>query len=550
MVFQKQIFILIGIIFSIAFSNAQMQSDQNLNAPSDSINSNYLAPRQIAITDSIVNYGKMFLNAPYHYGSPGSNSFDCSGFTSFVYRNFGYNLHRSSREQAEQFDTVKRDQLKTGDLVYFAGRRRSNRVGHVGIVIDAKETGEFNFIHAAVHSGVTISSSQEDYYTKRYIKANRVIGGNALFAANGSFSKNENNLSSFPTPFTNSVTQTQKVIPAQYHTVKLGESLPSIAYKYKTSINDLIKINNLTDDRVDTKQVLKIKDEEVVIVSEAKNTFSKKTSKVIDKKPDLEEKKIEPNPSNQSASNHVVKDGESLYSIAKMYNLTIDELKKFNNINKKSIYPGQELKLAQEIAETASTTSKIVETAKSDESIHKTETTKKIIKHKVKSGESLYSIAEDYNISIEDLKKLNNIETSNIQPGQKLKIAQPSETIGKETEKKSQTSSKNITHKVQSGESLYTISKQYDVSIDDLKKYNNIETSNIQPGQKLIISSGTEKAKVESVKKITHKVQSGDSYYSLAKTYGCSVEDLKEWNNKSENKIKIGDKIIIHTKNN
>ena len=160
MVFQKHIFILFCIVFSIAFSNAQMQSDQNLNAPSDSINTNYLAPRQIAITDSIVNYGKMFLNAPYHYGSPGSNSFDCSGFTSFVYRNFGYNLHRSSREQAEQFDTVKRDQLKTGDLVYFAGRRRSNRVGHVGIVIDAKETGEFNFIHAAVHSGVTISSSQ------------------------------------------------------------------------------------------------------------------------------------------------------------------------------------------------------------------------------------------------------------------------------------------------------------------------------------------------------------------------------------------------------
>jgi membrane-bound lytic murein transglycosylase D len=332
--------------------------------------------------------------------------------------------------------------------------------------------------------------------------------------------------------------------------VKLGESLPSIAFKYKMSLSDLMKINNLTDNRIDTKQILKIKEEEVVLVSEPKNSISSKTTKEIDKKTDLEETKFETKPTIQSAPTHIVKDGESLYSIAKTYNLTIDELKKFNNINKKSIYPGQELKLTQEIAETASKTSKTVETTKSEESINKIVTSKKVISHKVKSGESLYSIAKDYDVSIEDLKKLNDIETSKIQPGQKLKISQPSETITKESITKAEISSKNITHKVQSGESLYSIAKDYNVSIDDLKKLNNIENSNIQPGKKLIISTQVEKAKGESVKNITHKVQSGDSFYSLAKTYGCSVDDLKEWNNTSENKIKIGDKLIIHTKKN
>ena len=79
---------------------AGMPSEANIPSYKDSIRVNFFASNERAVNDSVVNFGKMFLKTPYHYGSPGISSFDCSGFTSHVYRNFGYNLERSSADQA------------------------------------------------------------------------------------------------------------------------------------------------------------------------------------------------------------------------------------------------------------------------------------------------------------------------------------------------------------------------------------------------------------------------------------------------------------------
>ncbi|HZK69395.1 MAG TPA: NlpC/P60 family protein, partial [Paludibacter sp.] len=132
MQFLKPFLLLFSLFFLLSFSGAIERKEPV--AISDTLHINYLSPGKVPLTDSIVNFGKVFLNTPYHFGSPGTSSFDCSGFTSYVYRNFGYNLKRSSAEQAEQFDTVQPEELKTGDLVYFSGRSHSKRVGHVGIV--------------------------------------------------------------------------------------------------------------------------------------------------------------------------------------------------------------------------------------------------------------------------------------------------------------------------------------------------------------------------------------------------------------------------------
>ena len=123
---------------------------------------------------NILDYAHTFRGVRYRYGSAGPHTFDCSGFTSYVYRNFGYELNRSSRGQVNDGVRVDRKDIQPGDLVFFGGRGGGRGIGHVGIVVNTDETG-FSFIHASVHSGITVSHSTEKYYAPRYRAACRVI---------------------------------------------------------------------------------------------------------------------------------------------------------------------------------------------------------------------------------------------------------------------------------------------------------------------------------------------------------------------------------------
>lgn len=110
----------------------------------------------------------------YVRGAKGPSQFDCSGFSSYVYRQFGYSLSASSRDQYTQGTPVDRKELRKGDLVFFTSRSSGKGVGHVGIVTEAdNETGRFKFIHASI-KGVKIDNC-EGYYAARYIGARRVI---------------------------------------------------------------------------------------------------------------------------------------------------------------------------------------------------------------------------------------------------------------------------------------------------------------------------------------------------------------------------------------
>lgn len=608
---QKLIFILSGLFLSVVSSTAGQLSINPSNA-SDSTKFDYVTPFQISIADSIINYGKLFLDTPYHYGSGGSSSFDCSGFTSYVFRNFGYSLQRSSASQAQQFDSVDRSELRMGDLVYFSGRARSSRVGHVGIVTKALENGQFEFIHAAVHSGVTISNSQESYYTKRFVKANRVIGIDRLLGVVPYMSKDEIPTTEPKTtiPFSSEVKQVRKYNPAKYHSVKSGETLSSIAHKYGISVSELKRSNDLKSNRINRRQRLKIRDEEIVVELEKAKT----TANIPNEESKIAEKdnaglvSAETNFHSPAATSHIIKKGESLFSISRFYNISVEELKKINNIKSGKIQPGQELILSQSIepvrnladskseiqqkttthkviaGETLSGISKmyhvtITELKKMNDlsgnslrpgqelkvnqtaAATVTESEKPVIEiktitHKVKNGESLFTISKKYKVTVEDLKNINNLSGSNIQPGQEIKICQVHESEEKEPETpKHVETSKSITHKVTKGESLSTISKEFNVSIEALKEMNNLTDNKIHFGQELIINQTVpEKNKRTTTladskpKSFSHKVKSGESYYSIAKKYGCTMNDLKEWNNKSGSKLSIGDHVLVYTK--
>lgn len=148
----------------------------------------------------------------------------------------------------------------------------------------------------------------------------------------------------------------------------------------------------------------------------------------------------------------------------------------------------------------------------------------------VKKGDSLYSIARLYDVSVADLKIANKLTSNVLSIGQVLKIPDIVE--------KSDTS----VYYVKKGDSLYGIAKSYGVSVEDIKKLNNLSNNNLSIGQELLIP-GLSSENVPSVKVYT--VVKGDSLYKVANLYGVSVDDLKSANKLSSSVLSIGQQLVI-----
>jgi LysM repeat protein len=251
------LFLLTGLtLFSFSYAQEVVESDTAFSIHSDT--SSYHIPTQQPeiIIDSLISFAKGYLRKPYNYRPYEHVRFDCSGFSSYVYGQFGYALKRSSAEQARQFNQIERTQLKTGDLVFFSGRRNNNLVGHVGIVVNTYENGKFDFIHASNQSGIVISHSDEDYYARRYIKAGRVINANTSISENAELAIQKpdqdttNNKEIYPE-------HNETPAPAlTYHDVQKGDTLYAIARKYGISVANLKKQNQLNTDKILPKQRL------------------------------------------------------------------------------------------------------------------------------------------------------------------------------------------------------------------------------------------------------------------------------------------------------
>lgn len=127
-----------------------------------------------AMIGDLLKEARRHIGKPYRHGMKGPNAFDCSGFSSYVYLQFGYKISPASRAQFTEGVKVDRKHLKAGDLVFFSSRSSGTNVGHVGIVVSANNsTGEFKFIHASI-KGVKIDDCR-GYYENRYIGARRII---------------------------------------------------------------------------------------------------------------------------------------------------------------------------------------------------------------------------------------------------------------------------------------------------------------------------------------------------------------------------------------
>lgn len=205
---------------------------------------------------------------------------------------------------------------------------------------------------------------------------------------------------------------------------------------------------------------------------------------------------------------YVVQKGDTLYSIANKLGTTVSELKKENNLTSNTLQIGEVLRIP---------TKEIYE---EEENIYI-----------VKKGDSLYSIANKYNTTVEELKRINNLTSNILSIGQVLKL--PSDKANN-VEKEENT----ISYTVKKGDSLYSIARKYDTTIDRIKDLNNLTTNLLSIGQVLLIPTDTN---LET----TYTVQKGDSLYSIAKKYNTTVDRLKQLNNLTSNLLSIGQILIV-----
>ena len=128
--------------------------------------------------NDIISTAMKFIGTRYRMGSTGPKSFDCSGFTSYVFGKQGVSIRRTSREQFAQGEEVRDlKDLQKGDLVFFGHRGgRGKPISHVGIVTDVDaETGSFNFIHASRRGVIVDKYPDASYYQKRFVSACRIL---------------------------------------------------------------------------------------------------------------------------------------------------------------------------------------------------------------------------------------------------------------------------------------------------------------------------------------------------------------------------------------
>lgn len=261
-------------------------------------------------------------------------------------------------------------------------------------------------------------------------------------------------------------------ITTNTYVVQKGDSLYSIANKLGTTVSELKKENNLTSNTLQIGEVLRIPTKEIYEGEE--NVY-------------------------------IVQKGDTLYSIAAANNTTVDELKKANNLTSNILSTGQLLKIPSALLPEST--------------------------YIVKKGDSLYSIANKYNTTIDELKRINNLTSNILSIGQVLKL--PSDKVS-DIEKEENT----ISYTVQKGDSLYSIARKYSTTIDKIKDLNNLTTNLLSIGQVLLIPTDTN---LET----TYTVQKGDSLYSIAKKYDTTVDRLKQLNNLKSNLLSIGQILIV-----
>lgn len=204
---------------------------------------------------------------------------------------------------------------------------------------------------------------------------------------------------------------------------------------------------------------------------------------------------------------YTVQKGDTLYRIANMFNTTVSELKRLNNLTSDTLKVGQVLLIREPIELPTTTTI-----------------------YTVQKGDSLYSIATAFNTTVDTIKQLNNLTSNTILIGQQLLVP------GSDNDNNEEIENYDI-YEVVKGDSLWSIAQRYGITVDELINLNNLDNINLKIGDKL---------KVPTTKgQKTYTVQKGDSLWSIARENNTTVDELKAINNLTSNLLTIGQVLTI-----
>lgn len=202
---------------------------------------------------------------------------------------------------------------------------------------------------------------------------------------------------------------------------------------------------------------------------------------------------------------YIVKKNDNLYDIAKEYNTTVGILKALNNLSSNILQVGQILKLP---------TSLVEETIPGNYLIYT-----------IKKGDNLYSIAKNYNISLEELINFNQQGSTLLHIGEQLLIPINNQT------------NNNIQYVIKPGDTLYNIAKRYNTNVDEIKRINNLNTNMLKIGETILIP-GTSNYQ-------TYVIRTNDTLEGIALKYNTTVEDIMKANNLLIDDVTVGQIILI-----
>lgn len=154
----------------------------------------------------------------------------------------------------------------------------------------------------------------------------------------------------------------------------------------------------------------------------------------------------------------------------------------------------------------------------------------------VKKGDTLYSIANNYNITVAELKKINNLANNTISIGQKLYIKNDTNENITDTED---------FYTVQKGDTLYSISKKFNISVEEIKKINNLKSNTLSIGQKLNLNGNLPDNETNEIEYDNYTVQRGDSLWSIAQKYNITVNELINLNELENTILQIGQNLKV-----
>ena len=216
---------------------------------------------------------------------------------------------------------------------------------------------------------------------------------------------------------------------------------------------------------------------------------------------------------NTESDLYVVRRGDSLWSISKKYGISVDELKSLNNLSSNLLSVGQTLRVKGV-----------------------PETNNEI--YIVKGGDTLYGIASRYGINVDDLRRYNNLSGNVLSIGQQLYIPtgqMVDDIVGTDYD----------TYVVRTDDSLFNIASRYGISVDELKRINNLGNDTLFVGQQLLVPTGSDIVDSNITNYVDYRIVSGDTLYSISNRYGVSVDELKSLNNLSNNNLSVGQVIKV-----